>query len=259
MELNFDKEMDALLRQAARRQETPSQAAQAAEVHLDVDELAAFSANALPVKARARAMEHLVDCGNCRTILSNLVFFERQDEENTAGVSAAAPAAAPAVKASLVDRILGVFKFPALTYGAYGMAGLVLLFAAAIGLMLFRGNMGGAEVAQLSKQEAPAAAKEAAGQYPYVSDVASTANTNSAVADTAPIASAANNAVGGVFSVPPQSVPGGYSSNSSSNVAPVMGKDDAGPALLDAQPKAKSAAPITTDGVSTQADRKSVV
>jgi len=114
MELNFDKEMDALLRQTAAHET----AAPAAMAHLDVDELAAFSANALPDKARTRAMLHLVDCGNCRTILSNLVFFENQEEENTA---AAFAAATPAVKgSSLLERILGVFKFPTLAYGMPG-------------------------------------------------------------------------------------------------------------------------------------------
>jgi hypothetical protein len=248
MELNFDKEMDALLRQTAR-QEMP---APAAEAHLDADELAAFSANALPVKARSRAMEHLVDCGNCRTILSNLVFFENQEEEKPAAVFAVATPPITAVTAakesSLMERILGVFKFPTL---AYGMAALVLLFTGAVGLMILRNNSGGVEMAQVSNKELSAATKAVAEQLQDTANEPLPALNTNMAANAAPMASAANNAMGGAFSVPVQTMPGGYAANSTSNVSSTLRKDT-GPAELEEQPKLKPA-PVVIDGISTEA------
>ncbi|HEV7645432.1 MAG TPA: hypothetical protein VGO50_15925 [Pyrinomonadaceae bacterium] len=246
MELNFDKEIDALLRQAAR-QETPRPAA---EAHLDADELAAFSANALPVKARARAMEHLVDCGNCRTILSNLVFFENQEEEKPAAAFAVATPAAEG--SSLIERILGVFKFPTL---AYGMAALVVLFTGAIGLMVLRNSYSGAEMAQVSNKELSAATKAVSDQLQDTSknETAPVMNTDTA-ANTSPMASAANTAIGGAFSGPTQGIPvgGTFAANTTSNAASTLRKDNEGPAELKEQPKLKSV-PVVIDGISTEA------
>jgi hypothetical protein len=211
MELNFDKEMDALLRQAAQ-QEKPVQPATPA--HLDADELAAFARNALPVAARTRAMEHLVDCGNCRTILSNLVFFENQTEEN----SARPLVAAAVTQTSLLDSIKAFFTMPTL---AYGMAGLVLVFA---GLLVFT-------IVNNSRQEATSVAKanDAALEKPLNAKgapvdndlPAAMANSNSSVS-AANAATAANTTATGAFS-PFQ----GGVSNSASNMGPtdpVMGK-----------------------------------
>ncbi len=231
MELNFDKEMDALLRQAARRQEIPAplaNAATAGEAHLDADELSAFSANALPVKARARAMEHLVDCGNCRTILSNLVFFENREEEEPAAAFAVAAPVTAVKEASLIERILGVFKFPTL---AYGMAALVLLFTGAIGFMILRSNYSGAEMAQVSNKELSPATKAVSEQLQNApNNTVAVVNTDTA-ANTSPMAAAANNAMGGAFSGPPQGIPvgGTFAANTSSNAASTLRKDVAGP------------------------------
>jgi hypothetical protein len=205
MELNFDKEMDALLRQTARQQTTVSPQAEAhlPEAHLDADTLAAFSANALPVKARERAMGHLVDCGTCRTILSNLVFFENEEEESK---SAFAMVAAPAIKGdSLVERIFSIFKFPAL---AYGMAALVVVFAGAIGVMVWQSRTGNMELAQLSKEESikPATTVAQQNDTGLVSNYTVQANSNSSANS---LASAANAAVDGAFAVP-SSVGSGY-------------------------------------------------
>ncbi len=257
MELNFDKEMDALLRQAARRQETPApvmEAAIAAEAHLDADELAAFSANALPVKARERAMGHLVDCGNCRTILSNLVFFEDREEEKPAAFAAAiaVPPVTTVKESSLIERILGVFKFPTL---AYGMAALVVLFTGAIGFMVFRSNYSAMEMAQVSNKEMSAATKAVSEKLQDTSNEAIPVMNADTVTNAAPMASAANTAVGGAYSVPPQgSVPigGVFAANTSSNAASTLRKETDGPATLEEQPKLKAPA-IVIDGISTEA------
>lgn len=210
MELNFDKEMDALLRQAAQ-QEKPAQPA--APAHLDADELAAFAGNALPVKARTRAMEHLVDCGNCRTVLSNLVFFENQPEE----AAAAAPhrVIAPVIateSASLLDRVRAFFAVPVL---AYGMGGLVLVFAGLLVFSVYRGNQGGMQLAQ--SNAAPAEKimndKGIASDGGEVPSAAPLANTNSMSAVNAAVA--ANAVTSGAYS-PYQP---GITANSAANTA----------------------------------------
>jgi hypothetical protein len=68
MEFEFDKEMDALLRKAAKS----GLAETAADSHLDADEISMFAENAMPDAARSQAISHMADCGRCRTILSNV-------------------------------------------------------------------------------------------------------------------------------------------------------------------------------------------
>ena len=81
MELNFDKEMDALLRQAARSGEFVSTNPQS---HLDADEISAFAENALPEKTRSVYIKHFADCDRCRTILSNTILLNAEAENEAA-------------------------------------------------------------------------------------------------------------------------------------------------------------------------------
>ncbi len=62
-----DPQIDVLLRRYAGQ----SQSQTAAE-HLDADELNAFAEGSLPAAARARYVSHLIDCDNCRQIVSQL-------------------------------------------------------------------------------------------------------------------------------------------------------------------------------------------
>lgn len=192
MELNFDKEMDALLRQTARQEKS---APAAAESHLDADELAAFAAGALPLKARTRAAGHLADCGNCRTTVANLVFFEDREAEKTAAVAATAPIGK---SASLLEQLKAFFTVQTL---AYSMGGLVLLFSAALAFMFLRGP-GNIEMAQAntSVMERSSVAQNAAPASGEVSDrmLPEIMAANSS-ANAAPMASAANSATGGAF------------------------------------------------------------
>jgi hypothetical protein len=246
MEINFDKEMDALLRQTVRRDIN----APAAESHLDTDELAAFSANALPVKARTRAMEHLVDCGNCRTILSNLVFFEHQEEEKTSAALAATSAVSVAKEASLLERIVGFFKFPAL---AYGMACLVLVFGAAMALVVFQNNSG-VEMAQLSKQDTTAPAKAVPAQdVGTLSEAVTQANSNAANAPG--VVSAVNSAsAGGVFTVPAASTSSGFSANTSANVASSTLKTESDDERREDSETKVNKTSVVVDGIVTSND-----
>src|SRR4029078_11844575 len=70
MELEFDKEIDAILRKNARG---PTAAASLNSAHLEPDEIAAFAENALPANARSFYIKHLADCDRCRTVLSQTI------------------------------------------------------------------------------------------------------------------------------------------------------------------------------------------
>ncbi len=80
MELNFDKEMDVLLRQSAREDETAFAATNRKSAHLDADEISAFAENALPEKIRQNYILHLADCERCRTNLSSLILLDTETE-----------------------------------------------------------------------------------------------------------------------------------------------------------------------------------
>ena len=62
-----DAQIDVLLRRYARKSPT-----NATTEHLDADELNAFAEGSLPAAARARYVSHLLDCDNCRQIVSQL-------------------------------------------------------------------------------------------------------------------------------------------------------------------------------------------
>jgi hypothetical protein len=62
-----DAQIDVLLRRYAGRSQSDS-----ATGHLDADELNAFAEGTLPEAARSRYVSHLVNCDNCRQIVSQL-------------------------------------------------------------------------------------------------------------------------------------------------------------------------------------------
>ncbi|MBV9242764.1 MAG: hypothetical protein JO314_12235, partial [Acidobacteria bacterium] len=82
MELEFDKEIDAILRAARGARGAPVSGG-----HLDADQIAAFAENAVPVAARRVFTGHLADCDRCRTLLSHSIQMNEMGE-------ATAPAAA---------------------------------------------------------------------------------------------------------------------------------------------------------------------
>ena len=117
MELDFDKEIDAILRNA--RHDGPVLIGDTSR-HLDADEISAFAENAMPEKSRSLYAAHMADCDRCRKILSSVLVLN----------SEAAPAAATSLSAiTIAERSLpwyrSLFMFPNL---AYVMGGLVLIF-----------------------------------------------------------------------------------------------------------------------------------
>ena len=184
MELEFDKEIDALMRKGG-----VAVGGLPAGGHLDADEIAAFAENAMPERARALYMGHIADCDRCRGILSNLIAFNAEAEPEKA--AAAVPVSVPLAAETPWYRKL--FLFPNL---AYVMGGLVLVMGGLIGLSVFQGSLGGgsATVSQMDESEAvrgpmaptepgfSANANRSANAANMMANAATTANSNAAMA-----------------------------------------------------------------------------
>ena len=153
MDLEFDKEMDALLRRAAGRDVLAGDGG----THLDADTIAAFAENALPQKCRTIYTQHLAACDPCRVSLANLISM------NAAAEPAMAAAAAP-IPAVSVPWYRRLFHAPNL---AYVMGGLVLIFGGVFGVFVLQNafNEQNATVSMIepeqARQTAPARAETA--------------------------------------------------------------------------------------------------
>lgn len=182
MEVNFDKEIDALLRQAARGEDFLNENP---PTHVDADEISAFAENALPQAAKMRMTEHLADCARCRKILANVISF---NEEIAAEVI---PATEKIEKA--IPWYKRLFAFPQI---AYAMGALVLVFSGVIGILVYQSVE---QTANLEMAKAPVS--EPAGRGPnaqeempvYQNELVNTSNmtmTNANVAATPQISMA---------------------------------------------------------------------
>lgn len=172
MELDFDNEIDALLREEARgRTITISEFA---GLHLDTDEIAAFAENAVPERARLTFIEHFAACDMCRKTLSHAI-----------SLSAEVPETAPAVAAPAEIAVAWyrrLFLFPNL---AYVMGGLVVLFAGFIGLSVLNSFYRSASTDVSRISEAPAVSAPS-------QDYSMNANAMSAPAASSNASAAAN-------------------------------------------------------------------
>ncbi|MGH9945961.1 MAG: zf-HC2 domain-containing protein [Pyrinomonadaceae bacterium] len=158
MELEFDKEMDALLRKAATRGVLIGDKPKS---HLDADAISAFAENALPAKSRTIYMQHLAECDPCRKTLANFVTLSADAEaEFAAKPTPVIPAAIPWYRMLFVSHNL-----------AYTMGALVLVFGGLLGFIAIQNSYFGesATVSQLKDTEttppapsAPARAESAA-------------------------------------------------------------------------------------------------
>ena len=184
MELQFDKEMDAILRKARSTRgvlvgDDPPQP----KKHLDADVIAAFAENAVPLKARLLYMEHFADCDSCRRTLSSTILM------NTEAVAATASSVVSEPVAAVVPWYLRIFRTPNL---ALAMGALVLTFGGVLGYLVLQNRNDGANasVAKVSDQQP-------LHTYSGSEPAANTAVANSAnasLANTAANMSAASNA-----------------------------------------------------------------
>ena len=125
MELEFDKEIDAILRKARSGVAVTS----TAEPHPDADTIAAFAENALPDKASLHYIEHFADCDRCR---KQLAFAMQMSNEAEA---ASASAVSEPVAATAIPWYQTFFKAPNL---ALAMGTLVLVFSSILGYLVIQ-------------------------------------------------------------------------------------------------------------------------
>ena len=173
MELDFDKEMNALISQMAKADISASDnGSNVRSSHLDADEISAFAENALPEKARRKYTEHLANCDPCRKSLSELVLLNAE-----VPVEAAEVVEIRTVEAS-VPWYRKLFVFPGI---AYTMGGFLLIFAGFTAFIVLQSyRSGGSELVQNT-----APAKSNSGRPANVNTAA--ANTNAdAAANAAP-------------------------------------------------------------------------
>jgi len=188
MELDFDKEIDGLLRRSGSRAgpDAPVTAASAAINHLDVDEIAAFAENAVPAPTRLIYMGHLADCSQCRRQLAFALSFQSESVDD--GIGDAAPA-----KVESAPSNGSLFTAPGLA-AAFGA--LILVLGGSLIFTTLR-DRDGANVAQVF--DADGASNTNSTQAAASANVAfpSTANAN---ADTT-----ANSASNSMSAAVPQS------------------------------------------------------
>ncbi|HEV7700381.1 MAG TPA: hypothetical protein VGO43_09150 [Pyrinomonadaceae bacterium] len=223
MELEFDKEMDALLRKAR----SGTGAAQMASDHLDADAIVAFAEGAVPAGVKSLYTKHFADCDRCRKLLSHAALSSEPVTEKAAAAVATAPWPPPLPWYSTLFRAPGL---------AAVMGILVLAFGAGLIYLVTQRNANGpnASIAE-SNTSAPAAAP-----YTGIEDTSATA-ANAASNSTANMNAARMPEIG--------------MSNSAAAVTPNPGAAGTGSGLASGGTAANE--PNTTlDGVVAGTDRE---
>ena len=128
MELEFDKEIDAILRGAAG-----GDAAVPAGDHIDADAASLFAENLLPEPVRAAYMRHFADCTRCRKLLSGVIVISSEAVDEPA-VLTAHSVAAVRTETAWYKRL---FAMPNL---AYLMGGLILVFGGFIAVQVLQNS-----------------------------------------------------------------------------------------------------------------------
>jgi hypothetical protein len=194
MREGFDREVDSLLRRTAR---APAGARgngageSSPDSHLDADELAAFAEGALPEAARMSAVSHLADCGECRALAVNLTRAAGVEAKLEKGAAAAAASPARESKPSR-GRLAALFAPRTLRYVAPALA---LFLVAAVSFVALRSRREGG-LARLEERNASPRAPVTAAQNSAqpstegLTNSNSSANANSADANTAPASQA---------------------------------------------------------------------
>ena len=150
MDFEFDKEMDALLRQAAQGETAfaasnpKSKIRNPKSLHLDADEISLFAENALPKKLRGNAVAHFADCDRCRKILSDLILLNSANEVVHTNEN-------KEITAPTISWYRKLFAFPNL---AYTLGALVLVFSGLVAFTVLKSvdNSRNTEVSQVSEQ-----------------------------------------------------------------------------------------------------------
>lgn len=212
MDFEFDKEIDALLRQSAQSESvftaanSKSQIPALKSAHLDADAISAFAENALPQKTKEKYTLHLADCDRCRNNLATLILLNADESSEIVQAEEKHFVAAP------IPWYRKIFAFPNL---AYAMGALVLFFSgiAVYVVLQSTNNSNNAEISQTyEKQSGKGMSSEGDAMPPesYSSNSAAVSNSmmsnmavanpansaaNSSIVSSAPVLSANSNSV----------------------------------------------------------------
>ena len=168
MELEFDKEIDALLRKTTVA--SPVSTAAPASAHLNADELTAFAENALPDGTRQLYVAHLADCDTCRKTLAGFISIAPEAASEAAFAADAIPVAA--IKIPWHRRLLAMPNL------AYVLGTLVVIFSGFIGYQVLQNRLGrNAEVSKITEQQ-PVSNSPIVAERPEEYSNAATANSN---------------------------------------------------------------------------------
>ncbi len=186
MELEFDKEIDAILRKA--RGDKALHGATVASPHIDADSIAAFAEHALPDRARSLYMEHFADCGGCRKLLSQTILM------NTEADAAAASGLSDVPVVAAAPWYRSLFRAPGL---AFTMGALVLAFAGVLGYLALqnsgRNTTSVASVAPANKANSPYYSDDtSAASNASAANASNTSTSNTSAANTAVSQDSAN-------------------------------------------------------------------
>ena len=260
MDFEFDKEMDALLRQAARGEPVSVSSNPKSEIrnpkslHIDADEISLFAENVLPVKARARVVEHLADCNHCRKTLSEFIRLNADAEIETVQtieVKTIAPAAIPWHKK--------LFAFP---QTAFAMGALALVFSGVIAFLILQNGREtqNDSVAKFEKnQDAPQTsggpnAPDTTGGNYAMSNSAATSNAASAYANSNAAAMSSNASVSNSSAKNTASNSSVAETNRAKQILAETETTSAPKPAASVAPENKSTAPATSENASGAAD-----
>lgn len=247
MELEFDKEINAILRKA--RDSGAAAGTAVASPHPDADSIAAFAENALPDKAKLLYMEHFADCDRCRKLLSQSVLMNSEADATAASSAVSPVAAVPAI--SWFERI---FKLPNF---ALAMGTLVVLFAGGLGYLVIQNRNSASENA-ISKATEPRAAAPSRASDSLAESSNPSASNAMAAANTEPSNSSASAPITAANSASNASVrPGGPNTGLEKETTtdgaavdsdkPAVAAAAPPPAAVEAQPKTEVAKKTTPE------------
>lgn len=223
MELDFDKEIDALLRQSAHG-ETAFAATNLKSLHLDADEISAFAENALPEKTRHAYTVHLADCERCRKILSNIISLNSDAESEI--VHAAQESRQ--IVALPIPWYRKLVAFPNL---AYTLGALVLVFSgiAAFTVLQSVKNSGSAEVSQVSERQPNGKGMSSDGAETAAESSSNSmmANSTSMNSDSSTNSASMNSASNKSASVPNPAMPSAPPGATAANTNAMATRDEA--------------------------------
>lgn len=249
MELEFDKEIDTLLRKAR----SGTSAAVPKSGHLDPDAIAAFAEGAIPAAIRQTYTAHLADCDSCRKALSQVALLNEPVALKAVAAAAAAPmAAAPAPKAgepwppNAVPWYRPLFRSPGLA-AAFGV--LVLAFGGVLVYFVTQPRSANDSVAMQADGRANAS-------IPYAGIDPNTAANSAAAVTNSAAPAAGSNAVANTARSETAPANTASSRNSPTGTAAGEGGTATGSSsVAAAPPPATAAPPAAAESVTVTADK----